>query len=374
MASILVIGGGFGGVVAAEELAASGFGHQITLVSPKHHFTFYPALVQLAFGEADPADITFDLASKLTPLGVRFIQGELIRVNPGRRTADIGGGEFNGEISYDYLILAAGRRLATEKVRGLFEHAHHILGVKAARRFSAAVTEFKEGTILLGLCPGARLPVPVCETAFALARRFAPEVKAGSIRIKVVFPGSLRDAFGGAMLHKELESAFERNGINVLYEVPITEALEGEVLSSSGHRIAYDLLMLVPPFRGQAILSTLGITDENDYVKVDGAMRVQGLPRVFAVGDLVAFSGPKLAHMAVRQARVAAANIAAELRGETPSDEYYHEIAAVIDSGGPDSIYLHYGVWDDHLMRLRQGRFWGWAKEVHDAMWRSKHR
>jgi NADH dehydrogenase FAD-containing subunit len=92
------------------------------------------------------------------------------------------------------------------------------------------------------------------------------------------------------------------------------------------------------------------------------------------VGDIVAFSGPKIAHMAVRQAEVAAANILSELNGKAPEQEYYHEIAAVIDAGGPDSIYLHYGIWDESLYRLKKGRFWGWAKDAHDAIWRTKHR
>lgn len=52
MANILISGGGFGGLVAAEKLVASlDSAHQITLVAPNRKFTFYPALVHLAFGE-----------------------------------------------------------------------------------------------------------------------------------------------------------------------------------------------------------------------------------------------------------------------------------------------------------------------------------
>lgn len=131
--------------------------------------------------------------------------------------------------------------------------------------------------------------------------------------------------------------------------------------------------MLVPPFRGNATLRNLGITDESDYVKVDGFMRVHGLEKTYAVGDIVAFSGPKFAHMAVRQAEVAAENIISEIKCEEPQKEYYHEIATIIDSGGPDSIYLHYGIWDDEQYRLKKGRFWGWAKELHDKMWQARH-
>ena len=374
MANILVLGGGFGGLITAERLASLGLEHQVTLVSPNENFIFYPALVQFAFAELEADDITFDLRSKLADLDVRFIQGEMVSVNGYRRTVRVAGKEFNGDISYDYLVIATGRRLATEKVGGFFEHAHHFLGLRSAARFGDAVRDFREGTIVVGLCPGARLPVPVCETAFALARRFEMEMLDGTVRVKVIFPESLESAFGGASLHRELESAFKRQRINVLYDVPITEIDASEIRSAKNHQIKYDMLMLVPPFRGQAVLNNLDITDESDYVRVDGMLRVYGLENAYAVGDVVAFSGPKLAHMAVRQADVAAANIMAEFNGKEPDTEYYHEIAAVIDAGGPDSIYLHYGIWDDSLYRLKKGRFWGWAKEVHDSFWRREHR
>jgi sulfide:quinone oxidoreductase len=297
----------------------------------------------------------------------------MVHVNPESRTVDVVGDDFNGEIAYDYLVLAPGRRLATEKIPGFFEYASHLLGVGAARKFGEKVRDFHEGTIVVGSCPDARLPVPVCETAFALARKFQGEILNGKVKIKVIFPESLDAAFGGAGLHKELESAFERNRITVHYDIPVNEITETEVISAAGHKIGYDLLMLIPPFRGQAILNNLGITDERDFIKVDGFMRVHGLPNAFAAGDVVAFSGPKFAHMAVRQAEVVAANLSAQIKGLEPDTEYYHEIETIIDSGGADSIYLHYGIWDDSIYKLKKGHFWGWAKGIHDKLWQARH-
>lgn len=375
MANILICGGGFGGLGVAEHLAdALDSSHQVTLVSPSREFTFYPALVQLAFDKCEPEDITFDLPNRLGELGVRYIQGEVTGLHPDRKAATIAGPDFNGEIAYDYLVVAVGRRLATERVKGFFEYAHHLLGISAAQKFGNAVKTFRAGNIVVGLCPGAQLPVAVCETAFALAKKFEKELLADQVRIKVIFPESLEKAFGGASLHKELEAAFAHQKINVLYDVPITEITFDEVISANKHRIAYDLTMLVPPFRGQAMFRKHGITDNDDFVKVDGEMRVYGLESAYAVGDIVAFSGPKFAHMALQQALVAGTNLASDIKGLNERVEYYHEIATIIDAGGSDSIYLHYGVWDDALYRLRKGRFWGWMKQAHDVYWRTMHK
>jgi len=133
------------------------------------------------------------------------------------------------------------------------------------------------------------------------------------------------------------------------------------------------LLMLVPPFRGNAALRSEEIVNEEDFVMVDDRMKISGLESSYAVGDIVAFSGPKFAHMAVRQAEVAAANLINEMNGGQPEKTYYHEIATIIDAGGSDSIYLHYGIWDNSMYRLKKGTLWGWAKEAHDTWWKLRN-
>src|ERR1044071_6634608 len=117
MANILILGGGFGGMVAAEHLAKSlSPEHQITLVSRSRRFTFYPALVRLAFGECEPDDISHDLRAAMRERGVRFVEATVARVDPSARRVTVTGGDFAGEIAYDYLVYTLGRRLATEQV------------------------------------------------------------------------------------------------------------------------------------------------------------------------------------------------------------------------------------------------------------------
>ena len=374
MARILIAGGGFGGLITAEILSERlGNEHQITLVAPNRMFTFYPKLVQVAFGALSPDEIRFDLESRLRELKVHFIQGKVVSIDAYSGNVDVVGEDFNGELAYDFLVLAMGPKLAIDEIPGFFENSNHLLGVNPALRFGDAIRDFRAGNIVLGMCPGSRLPVAVCETAFALARKFKDELATETANIRVMFPGSLDEAFGGARVSAEVEKAFSRHGINVLYDISISEVTSEDVYSTEGHRIQHDLLMLMPPFKGHEIFRSLGAADKNDFIQVDGHMRVKGLLNVFAVGDAVAFSGPKFGHMAVRQAQVAAANLVAELKGEPLTSEYYHEIAAVIDADGPDSIYLHYGIWDDELYRLKHGRFWGFAKGVHDTFWQAQH-
>src|SRR6185295_3796887 len=169
MAKVLILGGGFGGVIAAERLAAQlGDEHQITLVSRNLHFVFYPELVMLAFGKCEPKDVSFDLRLTLLNKKVNFIQAEVAHIDPLERKVTIAHGEVEGKLPYDFLIFALGRRLATERITGFYEHAHHLLNVDKAIKFGKALAELREGRAVFGQCDGARLPIPVYETAFAL--------------------------------------------------------------------------------------------------------------------------------------------------------------------------------------------------------------
>lgn len=374
MAKVLILGGGFGGVVAAERLAEQlGDEHQITLVSRSRQFIFYPALVRLAFGKCDKKDVAFDLRGTMLNRRVNFIEAEVAHIDPFERKVSIAHGQVEGKLPYDYLIFALGRRLATEKITGFYEHAHHLLNVDKAIQFGKAVEEFQGGRVVLGQCFGARLPVPVYESAFALARMLEARGKRDSATIAVVTPetleSELEDAGAAALLKKSLAT----HQIELLTNFRINSLTKNYALTKTADAINYSLLMLVPPFRGSSAAHYMGATDEDGYIQVDWAMRVMGHERLYAVGDCVNFVGPKMGHMAVRQAEVAAANLAAAIEGHEPISHYYHEMRFVIDEIGSDSLYLHKDIWTDEPATVRQGRFWGWAKLVQKKYWEATH-
>jgi sulfide:quinone oxidoreductase len=374
MANILIAGGGFGGLVAAESLAKQiGSKHQITLVSRSRKFVFYPDLVRLAFGECKAEDITFDLREALHDSRVRFLEAEIACVNPETRHLKLAHGEFEGDIPYDYLILALGRRLATEQIPGFFEHAHHLLSVDGAIRFGRAVRTFEQGRAIIGQCPGARLPVPVYETAFALSRFCQKSAMRERVKISIVSPDPPRFQFGDGEVARALRNALDEHFIDYIPDFPIESVSAGSLTTGNRLALKFDLLLLLPPFRGPGAVRGLGLTDAEDYLKVDRTMRVQGVENIYAVGDCVNFDGPKMAHMAVNQAEVAAVNLAAQLDGREATQKYDHEMMLVIDEGGPDSIYLRKGLWDNEPMVVKQKRFWTWAKRIHDRFWIAKH-
>lgn len=374
MAKVLILGGGFGGVVAAERLAQQlGDEHQITLVSRSRQFVFFPALVRLAFGKCSSEDVSFDLRRTLLNRRVNFVEAEVARLDPFERKVTIAHGEVEGKLPYDYLIFALGRRLATERINGFYEHAHHLMNVDKAIQFGKAVSKFEEGRAVFGQCPGARLPVPIYESAFAFARLLEEKGKRERVRITVVNPSTLEAEFGDSIAAAALKRALDARGIEFLPNLSINSLTRDSVATNSGEAINFDLLMLAPPFRGSSAASYTGITDDDNYINVDWTMRVVGLDRMYAVGDCVSFDGPKMGHMAVRQGEVAAANLAAEIEGHEPVAHYAHEMRTVIDDLGSDSIYLRKDLWADEPATVKQGSFWSWAKRAQRRYWELSH-
>ncbi|HEX3252161.1 MAG TPA: FAD-dependent oxidoreductase [Pyrinomonadaceae bacterium] len=189
MAHVLILGGGFGGVVAAKALATTlGSEHKIKLISHNHRFVFSPALVRLALGECEIDDISFDLRKAMLSRRVQFLEAQVAPIDPYSHSVRTIHSTVEGDISYDYLIFAFGRRLATELAPGFFEHAHHLLTPESAIKFGEAIRQFSSGHVVLGWCPQSHLALPVYETAFALSRYFEEKGNGQQIKLTIVSP------------------------------------------------------------------------------------------------------------------------------------------------------------------------------------------
>jgi sulfide:quinone oxidoreductase len=260
-----------------------------------------------------------------------------------------------------------------ESIRGFHDHAHHLLTTGAALKFGEAVKSFHDGHAVIGYCRDSRLAVPVYETAFALDRLLRSRGERDRVKITIVSPEELGGQMGGKSVAPALQAALGEHGIEFVPDFPIDLVTSKEVWSQTNQNISYDLLMLLPPFDGPGEAAYTGLTDVNNYVRVDRHMRVTGQDGVYAAGDCLNLLGPKMGHMAVLQGEVAAANLAAEIEGRDPVARYNHEIVMVVDTGDQHSLYVHKKLWERSEPAVRQGRFWGWAKQAHKRYWQQIH-
>ncbi len=103
VSQVVIVGGGFGGLNAAEALAKLPV--RITLVDRRNHHTFQPLLYQVATAGLSPAEIAAPIREILARhRNIEVLLGEVIGVDVANRKL-----QFHGyELAYDYLVVAAG--------------------------------------------------------------------------------------------------------------------------------------------------------------------------------------------------------------------------------------------------------------------------
>ena len=124
-----------------------------------------------------------------------------------------------------------------------------------ALEFGEVIRSFHEGRAVIGQCPGARLPVPVYETAFALARLFEQGGSSERVRITIVSPEPPGLQFSDGDVARTLRSALDEHFIEYLPDFPINKVTSTSVITSNGHFINYNLVMLIPPFCGPSAVT-----------------------------------------------------------------------------------------------------------------------
>ena len=105
---VVIIGGGFGGLYAAKALSDEAV--DVTLIDRKNHHTFQPLLYQVALSVLSPGEIASPLRRVLRKAdNIRSLLGEVVGFDVGARRVTLAGG---AQVTYDYLIVAAGARHA----------------------------------------------------------------------------------------------------------------------------------------------------------------------------------------------------------------------------------------------------------------------
>jgi NADH dehydrogenase len=100
---VVIVGGGFGGLTAAQALAGEAV--RVTLVDRTNHHLFQPLLYQVATAALSPAEIATPIRSVLAKQrNARVLMAEVTAVDLARKVVTL----RDGELSYDFVILATG--------------------------------------------------------------------------------------------------------------------------------------------------------------------------------------------------------------------------------------------------------------------------
>jgi len=361
-AEVVILGGGVGGTIVANLVAKKSSGRaNVTVVDATGIHVYQPGFLYVAVGKEQPSALQ-RAETTLLHDDVSLVVDRAARVDTSARIVQLDSGRT---LSYDQLLLATGSRTVMDEVPGA-KDAHDFYTMEGAIRLFEALKGFDGGTIVIGVagipykCP----PAPV-EFVFLLDDYLRGRGIREKTQIKLLSP--LNRAFTIEATSKLVQPILAERGIELtgFFNVESVDPIAKTVTSLEGETVEYDLLVLVPPHRGQQVIEDSGLGDERGWVPVDkNTLRHTKLDRTWAIGDTTNIPISKSGSVAHYEASVAAAEIVAAVKGEAaPAHVYDGKVMCFLETGQGQATTIRFD-YDHPPVSPAPARRWHWAKAL----------
>lgn len=316
---ILIVGGGFGGVVAARKL--SGYDNlKITLISDQSNFRYSPALYRVATGHRQrTAVIPLDYA---LPKNVVFIEGSITKINRSQQTITLNN---KIQLGYDKIILSLGVVTSYFNIPGLEENS---FGIKNLAQLNQLRTHlhndlvknqsFDSNYLIVGGGPtGVELAADLGKYLRRMARQHHIKKRTVSLKIIEAQPRLL------PTLNPKISKAATKR----LHKLGVVVKTNKKVEYGTSRTLRVDNKSIPT----QTVIWTAGTTNNPFYQKnksqfkfseknkiiVDNRLRVD--QNTYVIGDNAQTTYSGLAQTAIHQANFVAKDIEQSLNnGDTP--------------------------------------------------------
>lgn len=349
----LILGGGFGGVAAAQTLRSLlPNDHKIILIDKSPHFLVGATKTWVMLGTKNADDIMIE-RQKILPRDVDFIEAEIQKINTKSKEVETSRGKLSG----DYMIVALGADLDMGAIPGLDRAAYSFYTVGDAMELKDRLEEFRAGELvfLIPQIPFKCPPAPY-EAALMLDDHFRRMNIRDQVPISIytIEPGPMATA--GPEMSSSIRALIEERAIHYhpQKQTKSVDERQKKIIFKDGSEKSYNLLIGIPPHRVPAPLFEAGLCNESGWIPVDPkTMKVTSgnntMP-VYAVGDntVVTLPGrykpdkplvlPKAGVFAASQGIVAAKQIAAAIMGKPAADEFDGSGYCYIETGGGKAI------------------------------------
>jgi NADH:quinone reductase (non-electrogenic) len=318
-ARVVVLGGGYGGQLAAQSLARR-TDAAVTLVNDGDRFVQRVRLHQLASGQPVEAP---RFAEMLAGTGVRFVDDRVLDLDPVTHQVVLRDG---GSLDYDVLVLALGSHAVAP------EHAHDVSTAEGAARLAQRLHDDDVRRVAV---VGAGLTG--IETATELAedpRRTTTLLTAGSLDDDLSARGATH-----------VRRVATRLGLRLVEHAEVAAVHPGGLTLADGTEEAADVVvwtggLVVPDLAARAGLAV----DAHGRVLVDSGLRSASHPDVVAVGDAAAGRAPDggvvrmACATAMPAAQHAARTVAALLAGREPRPWRFRYAIRCVSLGRRDGL------------------------------------
>jgi len=338
---ILVVGGGTGGTIVANNLARRLSGEiragkvKLTMLSASDKHMYQPGLLYVAFGQMMPDELYRDQASLLES-SIDFHVDPVEQFELDKNQVKTKSGKV---YMYDVMVIATGSRIVPEQIPGLAEGAETFYSEAGAVKMFKRLREFQGGKIAVVVGVPHKCPIAPVEVIFSMHDYF----KARGIRDKV----TIKYHYPIGRIHTIKEVAtwakpeFDRMGIEyeTLFNVKEVDVKNKVVKSEEDTEYAYDLLIAIPPHRGMEVIEKNGL-GEGGWIPTDRhKLTMNGHDNVYVVGDTTNLPVSKTGSAAHFEAEVISENISSIVKIGTPVRDYDGKVYCFIETGHDSATY-----------------------------------
>jgi sulfide:quinone oxidoreductase len=371
MQRILILGGGVGGTLTANLLVKKLRSRidrgeaEIVVVDATGQHVYQPGFMYIAMGGERASNLSRPERSLLDKR-VNLVIGQVDRIDEATQTVALSNGLT---LVYDQLVIASGSRIVPEEIEHFDTEAEHFYTADAAEKLRLALDAFDGGRIVIGIagmpykCP----PAPL-EVAFLIEA----ELRERGLRDRssIDFCSPIGRAFTIETVSEMATPIFEEKGIEVhtFFNVEAIDPERKVVLSLEGEELPYDLLILVPPHKGQQFLMDSGLAPTpGGWLPTDRhSLLVGERPNVYALGDATDLPLSKAGSTAHFEAPVVAERVAAAVEGREPVGkhvDYEGKVMCFFEIGDGKGTLLQFDY--DHPPRPpKPNKFWHLGKIV----------
>lgn len=290
MKKLLILGAGTGGTIMANRLrkALDRSEWEITIVDEEKNHYYQPGFLFIPFGIYSKQDVIKPKADFI-PAGVKLIFKKIDRIEPDSKRVLLDGGTI---LTYDWLIIATGIRLAPEETPGLKDKLwykkifdfYSIEGAVALREF---FRNWEGGKLVLAISEmPIKCPVAPLEFVF-LADAYFTEIGIRD-KVEIDFVTPLPGAFTKPRTSKLLGELMEEKNIKVIPEFYI-ERIDNDkqmIVSYDQKEIPFDVLAIIPVNMGSSVIERSSMGDDLGFIPTDKyTLRSSQYGNIFVLGD-----------------------------------------------------------------------------------------
>jgi sulfide:quinone oxidoreductase len=338
---ILIIGGGMGGTILANNLARrlpnelrSGKA-KITMVTASEKHMYQPGLLYLCFGRATPDELYKDQATLLEP-GITLVVDPVEEFMLDGNKVKTKGGKV---LDYDVLAIATGSRPAPELIPGLAESSETFYTEETAIKMFKALQAFQGGRVVVAMGVPHKCPMAPLEITFMLHDYFKDRGIRDKVQLHYTYPiGRVHSLENVA---KWAAPEFERLGITyeTLFNVKEVDGKAKVVKSEEGSETPYDLLISIPAHRGMEVIEKNKLGAGGWIPTNRNTLNMEGRSNVFVLGDTTNIPISKAGSTAHFEAEALGENIAAMVKLGSPVREYDGKVFCFIEAGKDRATY-----------------------------------